>query len=331
MVFPNMSKQSSKYQKDFEHFFHERMDYKILADPHQYEYVEAILAPAHEMQAVFCDAPAGSGKTAIALTAAYYMLQKGLINKIVYVRNTVSLRENGFLPGTPEEKEMVFMRPLVESINRIGAKDRRQDLYEDMIMQGELVATSTSYLRGTDISGDALIIIDEAQNLSLGELRTVLTRKHDSVKAIVIGSHLQVDTPDIQKFGKKGILPFELFMNHFEGNKQIPTKRIELVNNYRGKFAQFADSVHNTVKDYKEEQERHIQKQVYEEMFARRRAEEREVQGSEEVVLYETPYKAKEKEVLHTWVEEEAMIDEEDDSKDLEGVDINHPAFAYLQ
>ena len=295
MVFPNMSKQSSKYQNDFEYFFHERMDYKILADPHQYEYVKAILKPAEEMQAVFCDAPAGSGKTAIALTAAYYMLQKGWISKIVYVRNTVSLRENGFLPGTPEEKEEIFMRPLFESINRIGLKDRRQDLYEDMVAKGELVATSTSYLRGTDISGDAIIIVDEAQNLSLGELRTVLTRKHDSVKAVIIGSHLQVDTPDIEKFGSVGILPFELFMNHFEKNEQIPTKRIELYRNYRGQFAQYADMVHETVSQFKKEEELHKKQEVYEELFKEQVLEERIIEVSEiedfnERTLYETKF-----------------------------------------
>ena len=323
MVFPNMSKQSSKYQNDFEYFFHERMDYKILADPYQYEYVKAILKPAEEMQAVFCDAPAGSGKTAIALTAAYYMLQKGWISKIVYVRNTVSLRENGFLPGTPEEKEEIFMRPLVESINRIGLKDRRQDLYEDMVATGELVATSTSYLRGTDISGDALIIVDEAQNLSLGELRTVLTRKHDSVKAIVIGSHLQVDTPEIQRFGKKGILPFELFMAHFEENNQIPTTRIELKENYRGKFAQYTDSVHDTIKKFDKEEERHRKQVKYENMFLASRAKELSVStDTEDKLLYETEY------IIGSTKKEKV---EEIEEVEIEEVEELHPATAYLE
>ena len=323
MVFPNMSKQSSKYQNDFEYFFHERMDYKILADPYQYEYVKAILKPAEEMQAVFCDAPAGSGKTAIALTAAYYMLKKGWVSKIVYVRNTVSLRENGFLPGTPEEKEEIFMRPLVESINRIGLKDRRQDLYEDMVATGELVATSTSYLRGTDISGDALIIVDEAQNLSLGELRTVLTRKHDSVKAIVIGSHLQVDTPEIQRFGKKGILPFELFMAHFEENEQIPTTRIELKENYRGKFAQYTDSVHDTIKKFDKEEERHRKQIKYENMFLASRAKELSVSAdTEDKLLYETEY------VIGRTKKEEV---EEIEIEEIEEVEELHPATAYLE
>ena len=315
-----MSKQSSKYQNDFEYFFHERMDYKILADPEQYEYVKAILSPADEVQAVFCDSFAGSGKTSIALTAAYYLLRTGKISKIVYVRNTVSLRENGFLPGTPEEKEEVFMRPLVESINRIGLMDNRQNLYEDMINAGQLVPTSTSYLRGTDISGDALIIVDEAQNLSLGELRTVLTRKHDSVKAVVIGSHLQVDTPEIQRFGKKGILPFELFMAHFEQNEQIPTTRIELKRNYRGKFAQYTDSVHDTIKKFDEEEERHRKQVKYENMFLTKRVEELSMSAdTEDKLLYETEY------IIGNTKKEEV------EEVEIEEVEELHPASAYLE
>lgn len=295
MVFPNMSKQSSKYQYDFERFFHEVMGYKILADAHQYAYVESLLERPEKSQAVFVDAKSGTGKTSVAIAAGYYLLKRAKIDKIIYVRNTVSLRENGFLPGTTEEKEEVFMRPLVESINRIGALDNRQDLYDDLVMNGQLVATSTSYLRGVDISGDAMIIIDEAQNLSLGELRTVLTRKHDSVKAVIIGSHLQVDTPDIEKFGSVGILPFELFMNHFEKNEQIPTKRIELYRNYRGQFAQYADMVHETVSQFKKEEELHKKQEVYEELFKEQVLEERIIEVSEiedfnERTLYETKF-----------------------------------------
>lgn len=243
----------SSYRKDFESFFHRELGYKILADEHQYNYVEALLAPPEDIQAVFVDAKSGTGKTSVALSAAYYLMLKGQINKIIYVRNTVSLRENGFLPGTQEEKEDVYMKPVKEIINRIGAKTNKQDLYDELIERGQLEAVSTSYLRGTDIDSDAFILVDEAQNLTLNELRTVLTRKHDSVKLAVVGSHLQVDTPDIQKFGEKGILPFELYMEHFKRQSDVPVKRIELFKNYRGRFANLADEIHNTISDMDKE------------------------------------------------------------------------------
>ena len=103
----------SKYREGFEHYFHEKMGFKILADEAQYEYVKAILAPTNEVQAVFCDSKAGTGKSALALASAYYLLEKEEISKIIYVRNTVSVRENGFL------------RPCGHGIAVHGQQDRR--------------------------------------------------------------------------------------------------------------------------------------------------------------------------------------------------------------
>lgn len=260
-----MRKHKSSYQYDFESFFHRDLGYKILADEHQYKYVEALLAPPEEIQAVFVDAKSGTGKSSVALSAAYYLLLKGKVNKIIYVRNTVSLRENGFLPGTHEEKEDVYMKPVKEIINRIGALTNKQDLYDELVERGQLIATSTSYLRGTDIDSDAFILVDEAQNLSLNELRTVLTRKHDSVKLAVIGSHLQVDTPNIQRFGEKGILPFELYIEHFKKQNEVPVREITLVNNYRGRFANLADEIHNTVSVMDEEVKQKPEEELVEE------------------------------------------------------------------
>ena len=97
---------TSTYKHEFESFFHEEMDYKILADRAQYDFVSAILAPTKQVQIIFCDSPAGTGKTAIALTAAYYLLMQERITRIEYNRNAVSLRELGFNPGTPR-----FFRP----------------------------------------------------------------------------------------------------------------------------------------------------------------------------------------------------------------------------
>ncbi len=241
---------NSKYRNDFETFFHEDMGYKILADQAQYAYVKAILAPPEEVQAVFCDSPAGTGKTAIALAAAYFLLHKGRMNKILYVRNTVAVREMGFLPGTAEEKEAAFMRPVVDVINRIGYKRNNQHLLADMLQSGQLECVSTSFLRGVDFEEPSVLIIDEAQNLELTELQTVLTRVHDNTKIILIGSHLQNDNPKIHKFGpKKEVLPFEIYIRHFANQVQIPVAIINLTKNYRGHFANWADRVQETVED----------------------------------------------------------------------------------
>lgn len=238
----------SKYRNEFEHFFHDKMGFRILADEAQYEYVKAILAPTKEVQAVFSNSAAGTGKSALALASAYYLLDKEEINKIIYIRNTVSVRENGYLPGTLEEKEAAYMKPAHDVIHRIGVKMNNQDLFADLVREEKLICASTSFLRGVDYEEDAVLIIDEAQNLDLTELQTVLTRPHDNVKVIVIGSSLQNDNEKIKKFGpKKNILPFELYIKHFESQDSIPVQNITLTRNYRGRFANFADKIGETI------------------------------------------------------------------------------------
>lgn len=250
----------SKYREGFEHYFHEKMGFKILADEAQYEYVKAILAPTNEVQAVFCDSKAGTGKSALALASAYYLLEKEEISKIIYVRNTVSVRENGFLPGTIEDKESAYMKPAADVIQRIGLKMNRQDLFNDLIQNGSLVCTSTSFLRGVDYDMNAVLIIDEAQNLDLTELQTVLTRPHDSVKVVVIGSSLQNDNFKAKKYGPDKLLAFQLYIQHFVEQSEINIKNIVLTKNYRGHFANFADQILETVTRVSETEDQKMDK-----------------------------------------------------------------------
>ena len=240
---------NSMYRNDYEHFFHEKMKYRILADPEQEAYVKAILAPTNDVQAVFCNAAAGTGKTAIALSAAYYQMHKGNADRIIYVRNAMSVRTTGFLPGTLGEKEAPFMQPAIDVINRIGYKvEKNMDLFADMTESGHLICTTTSYLRGVDFDAKTILIVDEAQNLDLTELQTVLTRAHDTVKVIVVGSSLQNDNPRVEKYGaNKTMLPFELYIDHFMNQSEIPVENISLSRNYRGKFANFADKIQESV------------------------------------------------------------------------------------
>ena len=228
------------------------MGFRILADETQYEYVKAILAPPQEVQAVFSDSKAGTGKTSLALAAAYYLLEKGDIDCIGYIRNMVSVRSTGFLPGTIEDKEAAYMKPAMDVINRIGYKSNDQDLFTTLIENGELFCTTTSFLRGVDYDKRMVLIIDEAQNLDLTELQTVLTRPHDTVKIVVIGSSLQNDNIKVEKYGPEKLSPFELYIEHFKRQNYIPIEMINLTTNYRGKFASYADKVQETVKFVRE-------------------------------------------------------------------------------
>jgi len=91
------------------------------------------------------------------------------------------------------------------------------------------------------------LIIDEAQNLDLTELQTVLTRPHDSVKVVVIGSSLQNDNFTAKKYGPDKLLAFQLYIQHFVEQSEINIKNIVLTKNYRGRFANFADQIMETV------------------------------------------------------------------------------------
>lgn len=224
-----------------------RLGIKIYNDPYQQEYVESLIAPTSENQAIFVDAAAGTGKTSLAVAMAYYLLEMGEIEQIIYVRNAVSIREMGFLPGDIEEKEAPFMQPGIDVLSRMNPDQK--NIIEHLIDDEKLVVTTTAFLRGVDWSGKKFLIIDEAQNLNLHELQTVLTRPHDSTKVVVIGSSLQCD--EAHKVGHYGIeryIPFQLFAYHYVNATNLKVKQLTLKRNYRGMFSLMADHINHSIK-----------------------------------------------------------------------------------
>lgn len=238
---------SSKYQYPYETHFHKNLGFKILSDRKAYDYVKAIVEPVKDTQIVFSDSKAGTGKTSLAMAAAHYRIMEGQSTKIIYVRNTLAVRENGYLPGTAAEKEFQFMAPAKESIDDIGYRLGDQKLFENMMTYDQIEVVSTSYLRGRDLSGDIVLILDEAQNLDTTEIQTVLTRLHDTAKVIVIGSSKQCDNKKLRRFGRERITPFQLYIEHFKRQSDIPTKIVDLEVNYRGNLANYADEIGQTI------------------------------------------------------------------------------------
>lgn len=232
-------------------FINEKLSINLRDDPFQQEYVSSIVAPTNKIQAVFTDAEAGTGKTSLAITSAYYLLQREVIDQIVYVRSAVSIREMGFLPGTIHEKEAPFMQPGLDALSKLDPKNPK--LCETLIANKQLVIASTAYLRGVDWEGNKMLIIDEAQNFNLLELQTVLTRPHDSTKVVVIGSSVQCDIekPETFQVDDDGdrVLPFVLYSHFFEHLTPVNTVNCKLVNNYRGKFSLYADKIREATKE----------------------------------------------------------------------------------
>lgn len=222
-----------------------RLGIKIYGDPYQQKYVKSLLESTKDTQAIFVDAAAGTGKTSLAVSVAYYLLTKGDIDQIVYVKNTSMIRELGFLPGDIAEKEGPYMQPGLDALSRIEKNNPK--LIETLISNDQLVVTSTAFLRGVDWNERKFIIVDEAQNMNLQELQMVLTRPHDDSKVVVIGSTLQCDEGrKAEKYGEEGLLPFSLFAYHFS-KTGLNIKILTLKNNYRGKFSLLADKINQTI------------------------------------------------------------------------------------
>lgn len=149
---------------------------------------------------------AGTGKTFLGL---YFALKETLRNgspykKIYIVRSTVSTRDQGFLPGSLKEKAKVFEAPYVPICTKLFG---RGDAYEILKGKGIVEFTTTSYLRGETFD-DCILLVDEVQNMSDGELHTVMTRVGENCRIIFCGDVKQDDLTSERKKETSGLRDF---------------------------------------------------------------------------------------------------------------------------
>jgi len=148
---------------------------------------------------------AGTGKTFIALYKAIEeVLDKGNpFNKIIIVRSAVPSREVGHLPGDLDEKTQIYRQPYQQICHTLFS---RSDAYQRLEEQGHIEFISTSFIRGMSFD-DAIIIVDEMQNLTFEEIDTVMTRVGYRSKIIWCGDYRQTDL-NKKKNDMSGILRF---------------------------------------------------------------------------------------------------------------------------
>ena len=154
----------------------------------QLAYVKAV----HDHDVVFAVGPAGTGKTFLAVVMAMDYLKRQLVDRIVLVRPAVEAGEQlGFLPGDLQEKINPYLRPLFDALSDISgaAKIARY------LSSGVIEASPLAYMRGRTLN-NAFVILDEAQNTTLGQMKMFLTRLGMQSKAVVTGDVTQVDLPD---------------------------------------------------------------------------------------------------------------------------------------
>lgn len=146
---------------------------------------------------------AGTGKTLLALASA--LAQADKYDYIYLARPIVALssKDLGYLPGSADEKIAPYMLPLFDNLsvikNQFALHSKEVQKIEEMLKEEKLVITPLAYIRGRSLS-NAYFIIDEAQNLTPHEIKTIITRAGEGTKMVFTGDIDQIDSPFLDKF-----------------------------------------------------------------------------------------------------------------------------------
>lgn len=158
--------------------------------------IHAILNP--DVKLVTLTGVAGTGKTLIALAAS--LEQRRDFKQIYLARPIVPLsnRDLGYLPGDAKEKINPYMQPLWDNLklikNTFSDRDKEYKQLEEMVEKEKILITPLAYIRGRSLA-DIIFIVDESQNLTPHEVKTIITRAGDGAKFIFTGDIRQIDTP----------------------------------------------------------------------------------------------------------------------------------------
>jgi len=162
----------------------------------QESYIEALL----EKRMVFAVGPAGTGKTLLAVLRAIKALREGEVTKIILTRPAVSVDEkHGFLPGTLDEKMAPWVLPVFDVFEEYyGSPETKK-----MLEEGTIEIAPLGFMRGRTFK-NAYVILDEAQNTTLDQMKMVLTRIGEGSSMIITGDPKQHD----RGFGQNGLDDF---------------------------------------------------------------------------------------------------------------------------
>lgn len=161
--------------------------------PHQIEYLNAVLN--HDIS--FGVGPAGTGKTYLAVACAVDALERDAVKRIILTRPAVEAGERlGFLPGDLAQKVDPYLRPLYDALYDLLGFDRTQKLFEKQVIE----IAPLAYMRGRTLN-HAFVILDEAQNTTVEQMKMFLTRIGFGSKAVITGDVTQVDLHKTQRSG----------------------------------------------------------------------------------------------------------------------------------
>jgi phosphate starvation-inducible PhoH-like protein len=187
-----------------------------------------------EQDMVFAIGPAGTGKTYTAVALAVKALKERKVRRIILTRPAVEAGENlGFLPGDLREKLDPYLQPLYDALKEMIPATRLADHLDEGIIQ----IAPLAFMRGRTLD-HAFVILDEAQNATLPQLKMFLTRMGRNAKFVITGDVTQVDLPDRQP---SGLMPAVNMLRNIEGITVIELDekdviRHELVTRVLGAF-----------------------------------------------------------------------------------------------
>lgn len=186
----------------------------------QSKYLDAL----NDNEIVFGLGPAGTGKTFMAVLYAASLLKKQKIKKIVLVRPVVEAGEKlGFLPGDLKEKIDPYLIPLYDSLEECFGKDK----VEKMIEKGTIEIAPLAYMRGRTLD-NAVIILDEAQNTTLPQMKMFLTRLGFNSKMIITGDVTQID---LLHKSQSGLIEASSILKNIRGIKFVEFEKNDVMRN----------------------------------------------------------------------------------------------------
>lgn len=149
------------------------------------------LRTLRDNEVVFCIGPAGTGKTYLAVAAAVAAMKAGWVKRLVLVRPAVEAGESlGFLPGDLKAKIDPYLRPIFDAL-----RDMMDPLMLKRLTEEEAIEMSPlAYMRGRTLN-DAFVILDEAQNTTISQMKMFLTRFGTNSRMVISGDITQVDLP----------------------------------------------------------------------------------------------------------------------------------------
>ncbi|GLT18330.1 ATPase [Vibrio zhanjiangensis] len=197
--------------------------------------LDALLDP--DIDLVIMTGAAGSGKTLLALASALEQtIEKGMFDKIIVTRNTPDIGESiGFLPGTEEEKMLPWLAAVTDTLEALHKNDHcTEGSLKYICDKANIQFKSINFMRGRSIQ-NAFVLLDECQNLTASQIKTIITRCGEGTKIVCSGNLAQIDSHYLTPVTSGLTYMVERFKN-FEGSANVHLNGV-----VRSRLAEFAE------------------------------------------------------------------------------------------